>query len=140
MSQEDNELEKLKAKRLAEMEKNLSSQRQQKEFQASQKEVEKNQPTQREIVIKQLGYRGLEVLQNAEYQFPKETQIIIEKLAELISSGDIKEVLNGGQLFALFRSVGINVRMKTKISVEKDGKFVSISDKLTTKSSPTKSD
>jgi len=30
MSQEDNELEKLKAKRLAEMEKNLSSQRQQK--------------------------------------------------------------------------------------------------------------
>jgi|TARA_Y100000310_G_scaffold114017_1_gene112460 DNA-binding TFAR19-related protein (PDSD5 family) len=140
MSQEDNELEKLKAKRLAEMEKNLSSQRQQKEFQASQEEVEKNQPTQREIVIKQLGYRGLEVLQNAEYQFPKETQIIIEKLAELISSGDIKEVLNGGQLFALFRSVGINVRMKTKISVEKDGKFVSISDKLTTKSSPTKSD
>ncbi len=140
MSQEDNELEKLKAKRLAEMEKNLSSQRQQKEFQASQKEEEKNQPTQREIVIKQLGYRGLEVLQNAEYQFPKESQIIIEKLAELISSGDIKEVLNGGQLFALFRSVGINVRMKTKISVEKDGKFVSISDKLATKSSPTKSD
>ena len=94
----------------------------------------KNQPTHREIVAKHLGYRGLEVLQNAEYQFPKETQIIIQKLAELISSGDIKEVLDGGQLFALFRSIGINVRMKTKISVEKDGKFVSISDKLRTKS------
>ena len=118
MSQEDNELEKLKAKRLAEMQKNLSSQRQQKELQSSQ-EGEKNQPTHREIVAKRLGHRGLEVLQNAEYQFPKETQIVIQKLAELISSGDIKEVLDGGQLFALFRSIGINVRMKTKISVEK---------------------
>ncbi len=68
------------------------------------------------------------------------TQIIIQKLAELISSGDIKEVLDGGQLFALFRSIGINVRMKTKISVEKDGKFVSISDKLRIKSPSTKSD
>ena len=44
MSQEDNELEKLKAKRLAEMEKNLSSQRQQKELQSSQEE-EKKKPT-----------------------------------------------------------------------------------------------
>jgi len=140
MSQEDNELEKLKAKRLAEMEKNLSSQRQQKELQSSQEEGKKNQPTHREIVVKHLGYRGLEVLQNAEYQFPKETEIVIQKLAELISSGDIKEVLDGGQLFALFRSIGINVRMKTKISVEKDGKFVSISDKLRTKSPSTKSD
>lgn len=48
MSQEDNELEKLKAKRLAEMEKNLSSQRQQKEFQSSQEEEKKtNQLTVR---------------------------------------------------------------------------------------------
>ena len=77
-----------------------------------------------------MGYRGLEVLQNAEYQFPKETQIIVLKLSELISSGEIKEVLDGGNLLALFRAVGINVRMKTKINVEKDGKFVSISDKL----------
>ena len=136
MSQEDNELEKLKAKRLAEMEKNLSSQRQQKEFQSSQEEEKKNQPTHREIVVKRLGYRGLEVLQNAEYQFPKETEIILLKLSELISSGDINEVLDGGNLLALFRSVGINVRMKTKINVEKDGKFVSLSDKLS-KSSTT---
>ena len=78
MSQEDNELEKLKAKRLAEMEKNLSSQRQQKELQSSQEEGKKNQLTHREIVVKRLGNRGLEVLQNAEYQFPKETQIIIQ--------------------------------------------------------------
>ena len=72
----------------------------------------------------------MEVLQNAEYQFPREMQIIVLKLSELISSGDIKEELDGGNLLSLFRAVGLNVRMKTKINVEKDGKFVSISDKL----------
>ena len=126
---EDKDLERLQAKRLEEMRKNLSFQNRQDKIAASEKE-QKVKLTPREIIIKQLGYRGLEVLQNAEYQFPKETEIISLKLSELILSGDIKEVLDGGNLLALFRSVGINVRMKTKINVEKDGKFVSLSDKL----------
>jgi len=126
---EDKDLERLQAKRLEEMRKNLSFQNRQDKIAASQKE-QKVKITPREIIMKQLGYRGLEVLQNAEYQFPKETEIISLKLSELISSGDITEVLDGGNLLALFRSVGINVRMKTKINVEKDGKFVSLSDKL----------
>ena len=129
---EDKDLERLQAKRLEEMRKNLSLQNRQDKITASQKD----KLTPREIIIKQLGYRGLEVLQNAEYQFPKETEIISLKLSELISSGDITEVLDGGSLLALFRSVGINVRMKTKINVEKDGKFVSLSDKIS-KSSTT---
>ena len=133
---EDKDLERLQAKRLEEMRKNLSFQRKQGKITASEKEEKGNKPSPREIVIKQLGYRGLEVLQNAEYQFPKETQIIVLKLSELISSGDINEVLDGGNILALLRSVGINVRMKTKINVEKDGKFVSLSDKLS-KSSTT---
>ena len=127
---EDKDLERLQAKRLEEMRKNLSFQRKQGKITASEKEEKGNKPSPREIVIKRLGYRGLEVLQNAEYQFPKETEIISLKLSELISSGDISEVLDGGNLLELFRSVGINVRMKTKINVEKDGKFVSLSDKL----------
>ena len=133
---EDKDLERLQAKRLEEMRKNLSFQRKQSKIAASEKEEKGNKSSPREIVIKRLGYRGLEVLQNAEYQFPKETEIISLKLSELISSGDITEVLDGGNLLELFRSVGINVRMKTKINVEKDGKFVSLSDKLS-KSSTT---
>ena len=130
MSKEDKDLERLKAKRLAEMRNNISSQREQEKVAASQKEQQDKKPSPREIVVKRLGYRGMEVLQNAEYQFPKETEIIVLKLSELISSGDIKEVLDGGNLLALFRAVGINIRMKTKINVEKDGKFVPLSDKL----------
>ena len=135
MSEEDKDLERLQAKRLAEMRKNLSSQQEQEKIATLQKEQKDNKPSSREIVIKRLGYRGLEVLQNAEQQFPKETQIVVLKLSELILSGDITEVLDGGNLLALFRSIGIDVRMKTKINVEKDGKFVSLSDKLSKSSS-----
>ncbi len=130
MSEEDKDLERLKEKRLAEMQKNLSSQQRQEKIASLKEEQKDNKPSSREIVIKQLGYRGLEVLQNAEQQFPKETQIVVLKLSELILSGDSTEVLDGGNLLALFRSIGIDVRMKTKINVEKDGKFVSLSDKL----------
>ena len=140
MSEEDKDLEMLKAKRLAEMQKNISSQQKQEDSNVPQREQKKNKPTPREIVVQQLGYRGLEVLSNAEYQFPKETQIIILKLAELISSGSVTETLEGGKLLALFRGVGINVRMKNKINVEKDGKFVSLSDKLRIKESSVKDD
>lgn len=127
---EDKELEALKAKRLAEMRKNVISQ-------AQKHEVPKEQapPAYRDIVVSKLGYRGMEVLQNAERQFPNETSMVIEKLGQLIHSGEINEELDGGKLLALFRSIGINVRMETKISIEQDGKFVSLSDKLSTKES-----
>jgi len=140
MTEEDKDLEMLKAKRLAEMQKNISSQQEQEDSNVPQGEQKKNEPTPREIVVQQLGHRGLEVLSNAEYQFPKETQIVILKLAELISSGSVIETLEGGKLLALFRGVGINVRMKNKINVEKDGKFVSLSDKLRIKEFSVKDD
>ena len=133
MNEEDKELEILKAKRLAEMQKNLSFQEKQKESE-QKSDIATEQVTSRDYVVKNLGYRGMEVLQNAESQFPNEAKIIIEKLGELISSGDINEVLDGGKLLVLFRSVGVNIRMQNKINVEQDGKFVSITDKFKHKS------
>jgi DNA-binding TFAR19-related protein (PDSD5 family) len=128
MSDEDKELELLKAKRLAEMQKNLSMQDQSSED--TTKESKTPKFSLRDYVVNSLGHRGMEVLQNAEYQFPNESKIIIEKLGELISSGDINETLDGGKLLVLFRSVGISIRMENKINVEKDGEFISIADKF----------
>lgn len=131
MSEDDKELEQLKKKRLAEMEKNIALKQRLEEIPLSKK----TQPSARETLVKNLGYRGLEVLQNAESQFPSETKMVVEKLGELLYSGEISEEIDGGKLLAVFRSVGINVRMQTKINVEQDGEFVSLSDKLTSKSS-----
>jgi DNA-binding TFAR19-related protein (PDSD5 family) len=126
MSDEDKELELLKARRLAEMKKNIFSQKQKDQ----EKQVEKKPPSYRDVVIAHLGYRGMEVLQNAEQQFPNDAKIVIEKLGQLIHDGKINEEIDGGKLLTLFRSVGINVRMETKINIEQDGKFVPLSDKL----------
>ena len=115
-------------KRLAEMQKNISLKQ---ESDKSKENVdEKPSETPRDFLVKILGFRGLEVLENAESQFPNETKLVVGKLSDLIKSGEITETLDGGKLLALFRSIGLNIRMATKINVEQDGKFVSLSDKL----------
>ena len=113
------------------MQKNLVSRQDSAPKQTEQKPPE----NPRDMLVKVLGFRGLEVLQNAESQFPNETKIIIEKLSELIKSGEINETIDGGKLLTLFRSVGLNIRMETKINIEQDGKFVSLTDKLSKQSS-----
>ena len=132
MNAEDKELEILKAKRLAEMQKNIASQDNQQQHQKIDSNNKKTL-TSREQIIEKLGYRGLEVLINAESQFPNETKMVVDKLAELIVSGEINEVLDGGKLLTLFRSIGISIRMQNKINIEKDGKFMSISEKFVSK-------
>ncbi len=133
MSEEDSELERLKAKRLAEMQKNISTKQEIEKTQELPKEKQLENP--RYLLVNRLGFRGLEVLENAESQFPNETKMIVEKLSELIKTGEINEVIDGGKLLTLFRSIGLSVRMATKINIEQDGKFVSLSDKLSSKSS-----
>jgi DNA-binding TFAR19-related protein (PDSD5 family) len=130
LSDDDSELQRLQAKRLAEMQKNISSREIVEETPESTEEKIVNA---RDVLIKQLGFRGLEVLTNAESQFPNETKMIIDKLYELIKTGEITEVLDGGKLLGLFRSIGLSVRMDTKINIQQDGKFVSLTDKLSTK-------
>jgi DNA-binding TFAR19-related protein (PDSD5 family) len=127
---EDSELEKLKAKRLAEMQQNISSL---KQTETAEEPEKKETVNPRDMVLKFLGFRGEEVLENAENQFPNETKSIIPQLAKLIESGELNEKMDGGQLLQLFRSIGLNVRMNTKINVEQDGKFVSLSEKISSK-------
>ena len=128
MSEEDSELERLKAKRLAEMQQNISTRQEIEKSTSNLQPKEIKNP--RDILVEHLGFRGLEVLNNAELQFPTDTKTVVEKLSELITSGDITEIIDGGKLLMLFRSIGLNIRMETKINIEQDGKFVSLSDKL----------
>ncbi|MDE0831714.1 MAG: double-stranded DNA-binding protein [Nitrosopumilus sp.] len=131
MSEDDSELQRLQAKRLAEMQKNISSRETVEEtVEDTSKTTKEKIVNPRDVLIKQLGFRGLEVLTNAESQFPNETKTVIDKLHELITTGEITDVLDGGKLLGLFRSIGLSVRMDTKINIQQDGKFVSLTDKL----------
>ena len=133
MSDDDSELERLKAKRLAEMQQNISTRQEIEKSTNNLPPKETKHP--RDILVEHLGFRGLEVLKNAELQFTNDTKTVVEKLAELITSGEITENIDGGKLLTLFRSIGLNIRMETKINIEQDGKFVSLSDKLSNHSS-----
>jgi len=80
LNEEDKELENLKAIRLAEMQKNLSFQEKQKEIEDESNKDKKQKPTLREYVVKSLGHRGIEVLQNAESQFPMNQKSLLKNL------------------------------------------------------------
>lgn len=84
----------------------------------------------KEIVLKYLYDRGDEVLRLAEAQYPVQTEIIIKRIADLIKSREIDSLISGGELLAIFRSVGLRIRVDTNIRIEDHGKYISFGEKL----------
>ena len=127
MTDEDPEVRALMAKRMAQMRRQAAAA---EAAEAAKGEGGKPGPSARQVVASRLGHRGEEVLANAESQWPRETAVIVERIAEIINTGELPGTISGGELLGVFASLGIRVRMNTKISVEHDGKMVSLSDKL----------
>lgn len=84
----------------------------------------------KEILLKYLYDRGDEVLQLAELQYPVQTRVIVKRIVDLIKSGEIDSLISGGELLAIFRSVGLRIRVDTNIRIEDHGKFISFGEKL----------
>ncbi|HXV45402.1 MAG TPA: DNA-binding protein [Nitrososphaera sp.] len=121
---EDPDIEMIKARKLRELKEKAAALEQKKSAQPAKKR------SAREIVSSYLYDRGDEVLNLAYAQYPAQTEVIIARVAELMASGEITSRISGGELLALFRSVGLNVRVNTTIKVEDKGKLISFSDKL----------
>ena len=122
MSDYDPDLEIIRARKLRELKRKVESEK----LKSEKPKVK----TERDILVEYLVDRGIEVLATAEYQYPEETAIVITKIVEVIKKGELKENISGGTLLSLFRSLGLRVRMDTKISVEEHGRFISLTDKL----------
>lgn len=84
----------------------------------------------KEILLKYLYDRGDEVLRLADSQFPIQTKVIVKRIVELIKSGEIDSLISGGELLAIFRSVGLRIRVDTNIRIEDHGKYISFGEKL----------
>lgn len=129
--EEDPDIAIIKARKMKELREQaaaLENARMKKQQQ--EEEMLRPKKTDREIISGYLYDRGGEVLNLAESQFPLQTKSIVSGLVELIKVGELKQNISGGELLALFRSVGINVRINTSIKIEDHGKLVSFSDKL----------
>jgi len=90
----------------------------------------KREKSDREILIEHLTDRGEEVLRAAEEQYPREMSLIIPKFADLIRSGEVKGMITGSDLLTILRAIGLNVKLNTRIVIEKDGKYISLAERF----------
>lgn len=134
---DDPDLELIKARKMKKLQEQLASKEKAKEKDKINSELQnktnKNKPegidSERNFLLRYLYDRGDEVLKLAEQQYPLQTKIITRRLNELIRFGEIPKI-SGGDLLSVYRSLGLNIRVDTQISISDHGKTISLSDKL----------
>jgi DNA-binding TFAR19-related protein (PDSD5 family) len=128
MSQEDPDIAIINARKMKELRDKAAALEKAKK--REQQQLTPPKETDREIISTYLYDRGEEVLKLAESQYPFQTKAILARIIELIKAGEISQRISGGELLALFRSIGLNIRVNTSIKIEDHGKLVSLSDRL----------
>lgn len=128
MSQdEDPELAIIKARKMKQLKEKAALS---EKIREDEKKTNMTKMDDKEILLKYLYDRGDEVLRLADSQFPVQTRIIVKRIVELIKSGEIDSLISGGELLAIFRSVGLRIRVDTNIRIEDHGKYISFGEKL----------
>jgi DNA-binding TFAR19-related protein (PDSD5 family) len=128
--EEDPDIAAIKARKMKALREQAAA-HQKEEMKKKQREQQTiKSKSDREFILDYLYDRGEEVLNLAESQFPTQTKAMVRRIVELIKNGEIKQRISGGELLALFRFVGMNIRLNTTIKIEDHGKLVSFSDKL----------
>jgi DNA-binding TFAR19-related protein (PDSD5 family) len=127
MSQEDPDIAIINARKMKELRDKAAALEKAKK---REQQLTPPKETDREIISTYLYDRGEEVLKLAESQYPFQTKAILARIIELIKAGEISQRISGGELLALFRSIGLKIRVNTSIKIEDHGKLVSLSDKL----------
>jgi DNA-binding TFAR19-related protein (PDSD5 family) len=127
---EDPDIAAIKARKMKALREQAAA-HQKEEMKKKQREQQTiKSKSDRQFILDYLYDRGEEVLNLAESQFPTQTKAMVRRIVELIKNGEIKQRISGGELLALFRFVGMNIRLNTTIKIEDHGKLVSFSDKL----------
>jgi DNA-binding TFAR19-related protein (PDSD5 family) len=126
MPSDDPDIDIINARKLRELREKAAAMEKAKVNQQQQQQPKSS----REIVSAYLYDRADQVLDLAYGQYPSQTEAIITRIARLILAGEITSRISGGELLALFRAVGLNVRVNTTIKVEDKGKLISFSEKL----------
>ena len=123
--EEDPELRLINARKMAELRRMAGTAAAEKAKEAKDKEK-----TSREVLSEYLYDRGDEVLQEAYSHYPSQTPRVVDQLAEYLRKHPETGKISGGELFAVFRKVGLRFSLKTSIRVQEKGKFVDLKDKF----------
>ena len=119
--EEDVELRLITQRKLAQMKRMAAT------TSAKTQKVEK---TDRAVVDEMLVDRGDEVLEAAYSYYPTQTDNIVRELARLIRDGKFNEKISGGELYSLFRNLGLRFKLNTTMKVEEKGKLIDIGEKF----------
>jgi DNA-binding TFAR19-related protein (PDSD5 family) len=119
---EDAELRLLERRKLDEMRRRMKS--------VAPPKLEKSD---RQVVEGMLYDRGDEVLEAAYSFYPAQTEDLVQELAKMVRDGKLRERVSGGELYSIFRQLGLRFRLKTSIKVQDRGKLVDLSEKLSRK-------
>jgi len=126
----DDELERIKQKRLAEMKRKMLL-KQIKDQRESEPEPEQpREATNQEVLDAMFGNRAWEVYSAAAYQYPQVIGQVEQILVEGIKEGKIADIIDGAALMGFFRQVGLPVRLNTKIRISDHGELKTLEQKM----------
>ena len=117
------ELERLKQRKLMEMQRRLLKQK--KEFEEVTEE-----PTHHELLDRYFYGRAWEVFNAARHQFPKVMPQLERALVEAIKAGKIERRIDGESLYHFFRQIGLPVRLQTTIRYKEHGELKTLEQKI----------
>ena len=121
--EEDSELSRINARKMADLKRRI-------EIATAPKPAKPVEKSSKEILMSKLYDRGDEVLQTAYSYFPKETPIVVDQLANFLRKNPNTEMISGGELLEIFRTIGLRFSLKTSIKVQERGKFVDLAEKF----------
>jgi len=119
--EEDAELKLITQRKLAQMKRMAAT---------TSAKPQKAEKTDRQVVAEMLVDRGDEVLEAAYSYYPNETDHIVKELSRLIREGKFNERISGGELYSLFRNLGLRFKLNTTMKVEEKGKLIDIGEKF----------
>jgi hypothetical protein len=138
---DDPDLERIKARKMKKLQEQMAFKEKERERNKERakenlelqdklnKQKSDGNDAERTFLLRYMYDRGDEVLKLAEEQYPFQTRMIIKRLNELIRFGEISRI-SGGDMLSVYRSLGLNIRVNTNISISDHGKTISFSEKL----------
>jgi DNA-binding TFAR19-related protein (PDSD5 family) len=126
---EDAELDLINARKLAELRKRAERASAASELSKTMA-APKPSKSNKDILLDALYDRGDEVLQTAYQAYPRQTQVVVDQIARILVQNGMKERISGGELYQLFRNLGLRFSLKTTIKIQDKGRFIDLKDKL----------
>ncbi len=126
----DDELERLKRKKMQELQRRMAAKDAQQAAQELSKKDKPKEPTKDEYLDRIFGDRAWEVWKIAREQFPQIIPQVEDALVDAVKTGKIVEKIDGGGLAMFLRQMGIPLRLNTQIRFSEHGELKTLQQKI----------